>query len=105
VQDTTVDLPESFTAQLIPMVTSGAQKRSAVKDQRVVNGIQAQIAVVTRGPEYWARALRWGREKKYLSETDIGILQLASGAPDRLSERQCIRLLETDNRLIEEGFK
>ena len=39
------------------------EKSNGRKDHYIVNGIQVQAEVVSKGQEYWEKALAWGKEK------------------------------------------
>ncbi|MCY4613844.1 MAG: hypothetical protein OXB94_09515, partial [Nitrospira sp.] len=54
-------------------------KRNAQKEQKMLNGIEAQALVVKAGVMYWKKALVWGKKNKLLSPKDIGILNVAAG--------------------------
>lgn len=79
-------------------------KRDAVRDQRELNGIEAQTAVVNAGAEFWRKAKAWGESKEILSATEIGILEVAGSIPSRLpSEKQSLRAVDILRRLNDEG--
>lgn len=81
-------------------------KRYAVKDQRMLNGIEAQTAVVKAGADFWRNARAWGAEKQLLTTTESGILDVAASVPAKIpSEKQCIRAIETLRKLHLEGFQ
>ena len=48
------------------------------KGQRILNGIEAQIAVVNAGAQFWADALAWGKSRNLLTPTEVGILEVAT---------------------------
>lgn len=82
------------------------EKSSGRKDQVIVNGIQVQAEVVSKGQEYWESALAWGKSKKCLTEIDISFL-MAATKMDRgriPSEKQCQRIVNIEAKLIDEGF-
>ena len=79
-------------------------KRAAVKDQRILNGIEAQMAVVQAGPDLWNDVKEWGMSKALLSPDDRGILDVATSIPNRVpSEKQSVRTIEILRRLHDEG--
>lgn len=79
-------------------------KRSAVKEQRVLNGIEAQTAVIKAGAEFWKTAKAWGDANHVLSATESSIFAVAT-VPGRLpSEKQSIRMIEALRKLHLEGF-
>lgn len=97
--------PKEFLNELISGEEKKSRERVAKKDQKVLNGIEAQTAVFQAGPEFWQRALEWGKLKKMLSERDKGILTTASRIPEKVpSDKQSEATLEILKRLQQEGF-
>ena len=95
---------EALREELINSDDREKAKRAALKDQRELNGIEAQTAVVNAGPEFWHEAKTWGQSKDILSPSDVGILEVASSIPSRLpSEKQCLRAIDILRRLNDEG--
>jgi len=82
------------------------EKSNGRKDQYLVSGIQVQAEVVSKGQEYWEKALAWGKEKKCLTEIDISFLMSATKMNmGRIpSEKQCQRIVNIEAKLIDEGF-
>ncbi len=96
---------ERFLGELISEEAQRAAARSAKRSQRELNGVEAQIAVVKAGPEFWSDALRWGSTRRLLSPKERGVLQTAGRLPDRMpSDKQSLLLLETLSRLRSEGY-
>ena len=100
-----VNWGSAFYDELISLEESKGVIRRAKKEQKELNGIQAQMAVVTAGDRFWKDVLDWGRAKDLVTPKDAGILRAAaSGAAGRPpSERQAIRAMEILGRLAEEG--
>lgn len=97
--------PKEFLSGLISDEEKKSREKSDKKDQKVLNGIEAQTVVFQAGPEFWQRALEWGKSKKILSERDMGILTTASRVPGKIpSDKQSEATLEILNRLQQEGF-
>lgn len=81
-----------------------SQKSAAVKDQRVLNGIQAQTMLIKSGGPFWRALLNWGKAKQLLSPKEEGILQTASAIPAKIpSEMQAMATLAILGRLQTEG--
>jgi len=97
--------PEGWQEILQDKDESRAVKRSAVKDQKMLNGIEAQSAVLRSGAAFWAEVRDWGTARKLLSPTEVGILSVAAAMPGRLpSEKQCIRTMQLLQKLQSEGL-
>ena len=88
-------LPSRFFAELISADEVEDEARSAVKTQRMQNGIEAQSAVFEIPAETWAYILAQGLEKRLFSPKEVGILQVAARMPDKIpTEKQAFVLLD-----------
>ena len=96
--------PEALDVELVSSVERDEVKRTAVKDQKMLNGIEAQMVVVQSGPTLWNDVKIWGMSKGLLSPDDQGILDVAVSIPAKVpSEKQSLRTIEILRRLREEG--
>ena len=96
--------PSSLNAELITSTQVKESRRTAAKDQRMLNGIEAQMIVVREGPDLWRAVRDWGQAKGLLSPTDLGILDVAGSMPTKVpSERQSQRVMAVLRRLHEQG--
>lgn len=96
--------PETLETELVSSSERGDAKRAAVKDQRMLNGIEAQMAVVQAGSALWSDVKVWGVSKGLLSATEQGILDVAMSIPSKVpSEKQSVRTIKILQRLREEG--
>lgn len=91
------------------LLTRDEQKKERATGRRehaIVNGIQVQAEVVKKGQEYWEVALRWGKERKLLTDIDISFLTAATKMNfGRIpSEKQCQRIVNIEAKLLDEGF-
>ena len=99
-----VDWPASLESELLTGEQVASDRRAAAKDQRVLNGIEAQTAVVTAGPEVWRAIRQWGIDEGLVSPTDVGILNVACAVPARIpTEKQSLRTIDILKRLREAG--
>ena len=90
--------------ELLSSADRADAKRTAVKDQRMLNGIEAQTIVVQAGSDFWSAVKAWGISRRLLSPDDAGILDVAAFVPVKVpSERQSLRAIEILQRLHEEG--
>ncbi len=98
------DWPKVFLAELITDAQRRSIVRDSVKDQRLLNGVEAQIAVHDLGADQWREVKQWGVRQRLLSQKEMGILDIAIAMPRKLpSEKQSIVLIETLTRLVKEG--
>ena len=95
--------PGSFLDELTSTEERQEETREARREQRELNAIEIQIAVVNAGAAFWTDALAWGRDRELLTSTEVGILRMMAlgKAP---SERQSSRAVETLNKLQLEGY-
>jgi len=80
-------------------------QRTGVKEQRLLNGIEAQMAVVRAGAEFWRSTRNWAVEKELLSLKEAGILEAAASMGLPPSEKQCMATMGILKRLHSEGYQ
>jgi hypothetical protein len=103
VRNLEVAWPEGWLDSLVPRDEQKNAKRAAVKDQRVLNGIEAQTLVIQAGPDFWRSAKRWADANAVLSATEASILAVA--ASGKLpTDKQSMRAVEALRKLHAEGF-
>ena len=96
--------PDALETELVSSAERDEVERTAVKDQKMLNGIEAQTVVVQAGSALWSDVKVWGMSKGLLSPDDQGILEVAISMPYRVpSEKQSFRTIEILQRLHEEG--
>lgn len=95
-----VKWPRGLDHELMSREDRQSAARIAGADQRVLNGIEAQMAIVNAGGEFWANALAWGKGHGLLSPTEIGVLGVASNVPRQLpTEKQSLRVIQAFEKL------
>lgn len=96
-------LPDEFVDELLSPHERREGRRSAVRDQRQLDGIEAQTAVLKAGGPFWRDVATWGSERRLLTTKEVGILQVAGRIPAALpSEAQVRVLVKTLDRLREQ---
>ncbi|MCY3576377.1 MAG: AIPR family protein [bacterium] len=99
-----INFPKRLEEQLIDVAELKDERKEAAKEQKELNGIEAQTAVVQAGPEFWGAIKAWGDERKLLTPREQGILRVANSMPSKVpTERQSIRSLEILKRLRARG--
>ena len=105
VSELVVAWPRPFLDGLISTADRGDEARSARREQRELNSVEAQIVVVRAGPAFWADALAWGRERELLTPTEVGVLGVAaSPAGSAPTERQAAKAVAALAKLQSEGY-
>ena len=79
-------------------------QREGARDQKELNGIEAQTAVVEAGADFWKDVLDWCVKEDEASEKERGILKTATGIPAKIpTDKQSIILVEMMRRLRKGG--
>ena len=105
VRNLAIDWPDAFVEGLISAQEQRDTARTARRDQRELNGIEAQIAVVNAGGQFWSDALAWGRARRLLTPTETGILGVAARVPTRTpTDKQSSKAIEILGKLHAEGY-
>jgi hypothetical protein len=103
-QDADVDWPSAWLSDLVSVGEQKDAKKNAVKEQKVLNGIEAQFAVMDAGAEFWRDTREWGAARSLLSPTELGVLDVAAAVPNKVpSEKQCLVALQALSKLQSEG--
>jgi hypothetical protein len=98
--------PKGWFETLLTQEEIKDDQRTSIKEQRMLNGIQAQTAVIKAGAEFWKAARTWGLGHDLLSGAEAGILEVSASLPNRLpTEKQCIRSIEIIHKLHMEGYQ
>ena len=105
IQSLHVSWPRRFLDAAVSADDAKEQKREDRRVRRALSGIEAQKAVLNAGGPFWREALEWGRGHRALSETEAGILSVASQIPARLpSEAQSVKAMQALEKLRAKGF-
>ena len=100
-----IDWPDAFLQGLISTQEQLESVRTARREQRELNGVEAQIAVVNAGSQFWSEALAWGRARRLLTPMETGILEVAARVPTRTpTDKQSSRAIEILGKLNREGY-
>jgi hypothetical protein len=105
VQEIEIDIEEGMDDLFLSLDEHGEVKRTAVKEQKLQNGIDNQKYVYEKGNNYWKQVALWGLKERMLSEKDMDILEIACSMPSRIpSERQSRVIINIEKRMTKEGF-
>ncbi len=100
-----VDFMSNLEDELVSESEYHDSARVARREQRQLNGIEAQIEVVKAGGQFWKDALGWERLRKILTPTEIGVLEVAASIPQRTpTEKQSTKVLEALSKMQREGY-
>ena len=88
-----VELPDAFLGELLSLEQRREDHRAARRDQRQLEGIEAQMAVVAAGGPFWRGVAAWGQERRLLSVKEIGVLKRAGEIPATTPTEAQVRVL------------
>lgn len=82
-------------------------KRSARREQRVLNDIEAQTYVVGRGIDYWSKIYKWAIEGTTMTPSEMEFLGVAARMTTRKipSGPQSQKIIVVEKKAFSEGFK
>ncbi|MFH1007816.1 MAG: AIPR family protein, partial [Candidatus Latescibacterota bacterium] len=104
VEELEIVWPKAWLATLITDDDRKTIQKYGIKEQKMLNGIEAQTAVFNAGGEIWRSIQEWGLSKQLVSQKEVEILDVASSIPSRIpSEKQSLIILETLKELRKEG--
>jgi len=95
---------EDFLDELINKADAKGVIKSARKDQKMENEIDAEKKVIDIGAKNWKILSEWGMKNRKLSEKDMGILHTVI-TKGFASPKQCQHLLGLLKKMKEDGFK
>ena len=100
-----IDWPDAWEESLLPAADVLKEMGAAVKEQKILNGIEAQTAVVNAGAAFWRKTREWGESRKLLGIEETRFLKVAEHIPAKLpSDLQSEVILAALKRLQGEGF-
>lgn len=99
------ELPSEIQSCLISASEIKSAERSAKKDQKITNDINAQVEVIKYSAGLWKRISEFAVINHLVSTTDVSALAIACKIPEKLpNSYQSKRLLALLNKVKEEGF-
>lgn len=106
-QSVDVRISSDLERDLIDAEEKEGAKRSARRDQRMMNDIEAQTYVVSKGASYWARLHRWASEGIVMTPSEMDFLGVAASMTSRRvpSGPQSQKVVAAEKKAISEGFK
>ena len=99
-----VSWPPTFLDDLISNDARRDTERRARRDQRELNGIEAQIAVVKAGSGFWSKTLEYGVERGLLTPAEEKIFRMLADGRKTPTDKQSLKAIEALRKLQSEGF-
>lgn len=105
VQALIIEWPQAFKNEWLNAAEQKEGEKEAIRSQQMLDGIEAQTAVVTAGGPFWRSLWEWGMERRALTPKEAGILEaVARMSPRQVpSEAQCQIAMEALKKLRGEG--
>lgn len=106
-QSVSVKLGSDLDKDLIDAEEKDGAKRSARREQKVLNDIEAQTYVVARGATYWSKLHKWASEGLAMTPSEMDFLSLAASMTSRRipSGPQSQKVIAAEKKAQVEGFK
>lgn len=101
----TLKYENDFDSCLTLQKTASDVVRDEHKKKKMIDGINAQTAVINVGPAAWEKALTWGKSKKMLTDKDAQILGICASPRKVPSELQAKHAMHVLARLNDQGFE
>lgn len=99
-------LSKQFLSSLVEIESVEEEVKSAIKDQKIVCGIEAQTKVMEISAAKWQQIMTEGIRKKIFSPKEIDILQVAAQIPKKIpSDKQSVILVNILEKAASEGIK
>ncbi len=104
-QEISIPLNRDLEVGLLESNEIDLSEKDAKKIQKIDNGIFAQKYVIEKGTEYWKQVALFGLQGKFLSEKEMGILQVACDIPRKIpTEKQSVIIVKIEEKLEDEGL-
>lgn len=102
-----VQFDNDLEKDLIDAEEKEGAKRSARKEQKVLNDIEAQTYVVGRGAPYWSKLHKWASEGLAMTPSEMDFLGVAASMTSRKipSGPQSQKIIAAEKKARSEGFK
>lgn len=104
VKQVEIEWDARWVSELISKEDEKEIKIEGVKDQKELNGIEAQSIVVEAGAQFWQDVLNWCIKEDEGTDKERGILKYATAIPAKLpSDKQSLALVDLMARLRRGG--
>lgn len=107
IQSIDVSISDDLERDLIDSEEKQGAKRSARREQRIMNDIEAQTYVVSKGADYWIKLHNWAKEGIVMTPSEVEFLGVAASMTSRRvpSGPQSQKVVAAEKKAISEGFK
>lgn len=98
-----IEWPASLKTMLLGYQEIRQKQVDGVKEQKMLNGIDAQTAVFSAGAPVWKQVREWALQHRLLSSMELDILALAATPSKILSDKQSLVVMKAMEKLRKEG--
>lgn len=99
-----VSWDKEWLDELIDLVEEKEIQQESSREQKALNGIEAQTTVCEAGGEFWSSVLNWCLKEGEGTDKERGILRCASEIPNKIpSDKQSVLLVSMMKRLRKAG--
>jgi hypothetical protein len=102
VEKLNLKLNADVIAELVDSEEVVDREKDASRGQKILKGIESQVYVFEKGPEYWNAMILWGSDTGILLDDEVSFLNAAR--KQTATEKQCPRIMMIEQRAIGEGF-
>lgn len=96
---------DDLDADLVSSEAAMSGRRSARKEQKITNEVEAQTLVVNRGSPYWQLLLRWAEAGTVMTPSELDVLRVAARIPKMIpTGPQSVKLLQVATKAVDEGW-
>lgn len=103
IEELDINWPSSLATVLIGHAELRQREVDGLKEQKVLNGIEAQTAVVNAGAGVWKAVRDWAIQNKMLSGKELEVLALAAMPNKVPSDKQSLLIMAALAKLRREG--
>jgi hypothetical protein len=95
--------PGSLDSVLVGYEELRQREADGLKEQKMLNGIEAQAVVVTAGPQVWKQVREWAIQHRMLSAKELDVLAVAASPGKIPTDKQSLLIMRALDKLRKEG--
>lgn len=103
VETSQIAWPKALESMLLEYGEVKRRATDSVREQKLLNGIDAQTAVVSAGAATWKAVRQWAMDHKMLSVQELEILSVAATPGKLPSDRQSLTIMKALAKVRSEG--
>jgi AIPR protein len=106
VKQSEVPIVDGFEQELVSLSELKKTDKSSKNQQKIDNGIEAQIKIMDLGMDYWQSLKEFALKNKLVTNEEIKLISIAAKMTSGVvpSDKQSLKLLKISERIVSEGF-